>query len=102
MISCLMCPQVLLKGDDRLADVISQYAISAAADLLVTGSQNLCVDGEWGQAPGCIMGVALQPNCDHRSSAAGCTHQANRAATRLTANKCSSCWHNQMKARWAI
>lgn len=38
--------QVLLKGDERLADVISQYACDSRADLLVTGSQNLCVDGK--------------------------------------------------------
>lgn len=39
--------QVLLKGDERLVDVISQYCKDSSADLLVTGSQNLCVDGEW-------------------------------------------------------
>lgn len=38
--------QVLLKGDDRLADVISQYCKDSCADLLITGSQNLCVEGE--------------------------------------------------------
>lgn len=46
--------QVLLKGDDRLVDVISQYASDSRADLLVTGSQNLCVDGE------CRILAALQ------------------------------------------
>jgi nucleotide-binding universal stress UspA family protein len=38
--------QVLVKGDGRLGDVIDAYATSAGADLLVVGSQNLCVDGE--------------------------------------------------------
>lgn len=44
----LLCAllQVLLKGDDRLADVIAQYAADSSADLVITGSQNLCVDGE--------------------------------------------------------
>lgn len=41
-----MLQQVLVKGDERLADVISQYAKDSGADLVVVGSQNLCVDGE--------------------------------------------------------
>lgn len=44
--SSVLQAQVLLKGENRLADVISQYCKDAGADLLVTGSQNLCVDGE--------------------------------------------------------
>lgn len=43
---CDPAVQVLLKGDERLADVISQYAKDSGADLLVVGSQNLCVDGK--------------------------------------------------------
>jgi hypothetical protein len=31
---------------ERLVDVISQYCQDSSADLLVAGSQNLCVDGE--------------------------------------------------------
>lgn len=44
---CDHAAQVLVKGDERLADVISQYAKDSGADVVVVGSQNLCVDGEY-------------------------------------------------------
>ena len=38
-------PVVLIKGDARLADVISEYAEASRADLVVCGSHHLCVQG---------------------------------------------------------
>jgi nucleotide-binding universal stress UspA family protein len=42
--------QVLVKGDGRLGDVIHTYAATMGVDLLVVGSQNLCVDGACARA----------------------------------------------------
>lgn len=39
--------QVLLKGDEGILEVISTYVTSVKADLLVTGSQNLCIAGKF-------------------------------------------------------
>lgn len=38
--------QVLVKGDEGMIEVISQYVFSSAADLLVLGSHNLCAAGQ--------------------------------------------------------
>ncbi|GBF96751.1 hypothetical protein Rsub_09607 [Raphidocelis subcapitata] len=38
-------PVVLVKGDERLGDVIAAYAAEARADLVVCGSHHLCVTG---------------------------------------------------------
>lgn len=38
---------MLVKGDQRLGDAINAYVSTVGADMLATGSQNLCVDGEW-------------------------------------------------------
>lgn len=43
-------PVVLVKGDERLADIINAYAAAASADLLVMGTQNLCCAGAWAAA----------------------------------------------------
>lgn len=71
-LSVLHMPQVLLKGDERLAEVISQYVSDSRADLLVTGSQNLCVDGEsrsyafqWRCFPGAFEPYAVHTHILH-------------------------------------
>lgn len=43
---CRHAVQVLVKGDARLDEVISQYIQDSSADLMVLGSHNLCAAGE--------------------------------------------------------
>lgn len=45
-------PVVLVKGDERLGDVIAAYAAEARADLAVCGSHHLCVTGGRGGGRG--------------------------------------------------
>jgi hypothetical protein len=66
-------PLVLVKGDRRLADVISDHAEACRADLVVCGSHNLCVQGA--RRP-----PAVRPCRANRSGRAASVLQAPAAA----------------------
>lgn len=53
-------PVVLVKGDERLSDVITAYAESSRADVVVCGSHHLCIKGEVREGSNVWCAVAVR------------------------------------------